>query len=111
MKLQVGADPGQPPGRLGRLGELDVVGGQDLVDRRAVGVAKADELARLQRAGERGAAEQAASEPRALLVGEVDQHEVDRRLPPASAQARSTPSPAMTPSAPSRGPPTGTESR
>ena len=54
------------------------------------------ELGRVERPGERRAAEQAAAEARALLVGEVDQDEVARaappRTPPMRAARRAPPS-------------------
>ena len=53
--------------------------GQHVADRVAAGVARARELGRVERPGERRAAEEAAAEARALLVGEVDQDEVARR--------------------------------
>ena len=55
--------------------------GQDLGDRVASGVGQRGELFGDQGAGEGGAAEEAATEPGALLVGEVDQHEIAWRRP------------------------------
>ena len=78
----------------------------------AVGVGGGRRTRRVERPGDRRAAEQAAPEAGALLVGPVDER--DRCAAagsPASAQARRTPSPAITPRAPSSQPPSGTESR
>jgi hypothetical protein len=81
--------------------------GEDVADRRAVRVLQALDRTRIQ-GGRRRAAEQAAAEASALLVGEVDQGDgVARR---SAAAARSTSRAAMTPWAPSSQPPFGTDS-
>ena len=75
VQLEVGADVLEPRAGLVRAVELDAVLAHDVLEPLATGV---DEIAhgiRIEGAGDRRAAEQAAPEARALLVGPVDQRD------------------------------------
>ncbi len=91
VQLEVGADRAESRSSAsGAARELDAACSAS--DRGGTAVPSASrqarELARVEGAAERRAAEQAAAEAGALLVGEVDQDQVARRDPPAAASRR-----------------------
>ncbi len=81
VKLEVGADRADPLVRPRSRPEVDAGRGEDVADALAAGIGEVGESGRVERPGERRAAEQAATETRPLLVGEVDQDEVAGRAP------------------------------
>ncbi len=83
VQLQVAAEALQAPAGLERPLEGDAVVREHLADRPAVAVGQRREGVRIETAGEGRAAEQAAAESRALLVGAVEQGKGPRRPLPA----------------------------
>jgi hypothetical protein len=73
VQLQVGNQPRAPARRVRRALELDAVLGEHVADPASVRVRERGDGGGIERARDGRAAEQAASEARALLVGEVDQ--------------------------------------
>jgi hypothetical protein len=81
VHLQVRARAAELGAGLVRAIELHVVARDHVLEPLAVAVAEVANLVRVERAGARRRAEQAAPEARTLLVGPVHEPEADRRLP------------------------------
>ena len=88
VQLEVGGEPPLAARRLRREIQIDAVLRQHLGEPAALAIAQVPHLGGVEGPRERGAAEQAAPEARALLVGPVDQRQGPRR---ADARLRTTP--------------------